>query len=44
MTPAEQLRAIRAAVIRLFRSAMTAGPRACACLDGAGIHIKNYAI
>ncbi|MGA2371493.1 MAG: polyphosphate kinase 1 [Candidatus Korobacteraceae bacterium] len=44
MTPAEQLRAIRAAVIRLFRSAHDCWTKELVpALDGAGIHIKNYA-
>ena len=44
MTPAEQLRAIRAAVIRLFRSAHDCWTKELVpALDDAGIHIKNYA-
>jgi polyphosphate kinase len=44
MTPPEQLRAIRAAVIRLFRSAHDCWTKELVpALDDAGIHIKNYA-
>ncbi len=44
MTPAEQLRAIRAAVIRLFRNAHDCWTKELVpALDDAGIHIKNYA-
>jgi polyphosphate kinase len=43
MTPAEQLRAIRASVIRLFRSAHDCWTKELVpALDGAGIHILNY--
>ncbi len=44
MTPAEQLRAIRASVIRLFRSAHDCWTKELVpALDSAGIHILNYA-
>ena len=44
MTAAEQLRAIRAAVIRLFRSAHDCWTKELVpALDSAGIHILNYA-
>jgi polyphosphate kinase len=44
MTPAEQLRAIRAAVIRLFRNAHDCWTKELVpALDEAGIHILNYA-
>ncbi len=43
MTPAEQLRAIRASVIRLFRSAHDCWTKELVpALDEAGIHILNY--
>jgi polyphosphate kinase len=43
LTPAEQLRAIRAAVIRLFRSAHECWSKELLpALDAAGIHILNY--
>lgn len=44
MTAAEQLRAIRAAVIRLFRNAHDSWTKELVpALDNAGIHILNYA-
>ncbi len=44
MTPAEQLRAIRASVIRLFRAAHDCWSKELVpALDQAGIHILNYA-
>ena len=44
MTPAEQLRAIRASVIRLFRSAHECWSKELVpALDAAGVHILNYA-
>lgn len=44
MTPAEQLRAIRAAVIRLFRNAHDCWSKELVpALEEAGIHILNYA-
>ncbi len=44
MTPAEQLRAIRASVIRLFRSAHECWSKELVpALDEAGIHILSYA-
>src|SRR5215472_16581205 len=44
LTPAEQLRAIRASVIRLFRSAHVSWTKELLpALDAAGIHILNYA-
>lgn len=44
MTPAEQLRAIRASVIRLFRSAHECWAKELVpALDAAGIHILSYA-
>ncbi len=44
MTAAEQLRAIRASVIRLFRSAHDTWTKELVpALDSAGIHILNYA-
>ena len=44
MTPAEQLRAIRASVIRLFRSAHDCWTKELVpALEEAGIHILNYA-
>jgi len=44
MTPAEQLRAIRASVIRLFRSAHECWSKELLpALDASGIHILNYA-
>ncbi|HEY1731808.1 MAG TPA: polyphosphate kinase 1, partial [Terriglobales bacterium] len=44
MTAAEQLRAIRAAVIRLFRNAHDSWTKELVpALDSAGIHILNYA-
>jgi polyphosphate kinase len=43
LTPAEQLRAIRASVIRLFRSAHESWTKELLpALDAAGIHILNY--
>ncbi len=43
MTPAEQLRAIRASVIRLFRSAYDCwNKELVTALEQAGIHIVNY--
>ncbi len=43
MTPAEQLRAIRASVIRLFRSAHDCWTKELVpALDSEGIHILNY--
>jgi len=43
MLPAEQLRAIRASVIRLFRSAHDCWSKELVpALDSAGIHIVNY--
>ena len=43
MTPAEQLRAIRASVIRLFRNAHDCWTKELVpALDRAGIHIVNY--
>ena len=44
MTPAEQLRAIRASVIRLFRNAHDCWSKELVpALEGAGIHVLNYA-
>ena len=44
MTPAEQLRAIRASVIRLFRSAHDCWTKELVpALEAGGIHILNYA-
>ena len=44
MTPVEQLRAIRASVIRLFRSAHDSWTKELVpALDEGGIHILNYA-
>jgi polyphosphate kinase len=44
MTAAEQLRAIRASVIRIFRSAHDTWTKELVpALDSAGIHILNYA-
>ncbi|MGC2108808.1 MAG: polyphosphate kinase 1 [Candidatus Korobacteraceae bacterium] len=44
MTPAEQLRAIRASVIRLFRSAHDCWAKELVpALDASGLHILNYA-
>ena len=44
MTPAEQMRAIRASVIRLFRNAYDCWTKELVpALEGEGIHILNYA-
>jgi polyphosphate kinase len=44
LTPAEQLRAIRASVIRLFRNAHECWTKELVpALDSAGVHILNYA-